>query len=214
MNEINYTELKKKHIGIGKSIITANAGALYHVDFLAIASLNRSLCLSKAFCELLKQKNFIAAAPLLRLQLDNALRFFALTLVRKPHDFVMDVFQGKPICKMKDKDDQLMRDAYLVAKLNNVHPWVEKVYENTSGYIHLSEKHIFHAIENKSYDDKTINFNMKISDSDSFVSEKYYYEAIHAYLKTTEIVYELLEGWAFTKGNPVQAQKLREDIKS
>jgi hypothetical protein len=61
--------------------------ALYPLDFLALAVLNRSLCLLSGFATLLDSKNLISAAPLTRLQLDNCLRFFASTLVENPHEF-------------------------------------------------------------------------------------------------------------------------------
>lgn len=209
MTELHYEELKKRHLAIGKEIIKADSGTMFPVDILALAALNRSLCLSRAFDELIKHSNFIAAAPLLRLQLDNALRLFALTLVSNPHELASKVFEGTPIRKMRDRDNVLMTDKHLSDKLNQVYPWVKRVYENTSGYIHLSDKHIWNMTRLESSDPKLTLSSMKISDSDSFVPESIYAEALESYSEITKIIYTLLDGWVFTKNNPVLSQSIK-----
>ncbi len=55
----------------------------------------------------------------------------------------MKVFGGTPIKKIEDKGGKFMTDGYLAGKLNEKYPWVLNVYKKTSGYIHLSETHIF-----------------------------------------------------------------------
>jgi hypothetical protein len=58
--------------------------------------LNRSVNLSRGFSTLMKDKNFIAAAPLARLHLDSLLRLFAPQLINfNVDDFAMQVMKGQ-----------------------------------------------------------------------------------------------------------------------
>lgn len=132
---------KKDHLDVAKEMI--KGGDLFTLDFLAVATLNRSLCLMAGFCTLIKTKNMIAAAPLLRMQLDDCLRFSAAWIVDKPHAFASEVLGGVPIRKLKDRDGNRMTDGYLLKKLAVQYPWVTSVYEHSSGYVHLSDKHAF-----------------------------------------------------------------------
>src|SRR5271154_1040794 len=135
--------LKKLSILDGKQpemflrMLTAYQSKLYPVDVLAVAALNRSMALCKGFHSLVQQKNFICAASILRLQLDNALRFASVFIVTDPHSFASAIMDGKRIRDFKDKSGQLMTDAYLVEQMSKKHKWITKVYKTTCGYIHL-----------------------------------------------------------------------------
>src|ERR1700730_8800825 len=117
--------LKEDHLRIGKETMEK---FIYPLDFLAFAVLNRSVCLASGFVTLIRANNLIAAAPLVRLQLDNNLRFFASSLVDQPHDFAMKVLGGTRIDKMKDRSGKRLRDSYLVELLSSHHPWITLVY--------------------------------------------------------------------------------------
>lgn len=188
--------LKAHHLKISKANFK---GALYPLDFLILAALNRSLCLASAFATLIEARNFIAAAPLIRLQLDNSLRLFAATLVDEPHEFAMQVLGGARIDRSKDKRQNRLTDKYLVTMLRVHEPWIESVYEETSGFIHLSEKHIFNAL--KMHDKDESEILMKISDEDEFVPESAYKEAAVVFTEATRLVLSLIEGWAIQKAS-------------
>jgi len=173
---------------------------LYPLDFLAFAVLNRSLCLTAGFVTLVGANNLTAAAPLVRLQLDNALRFFASTLVDKPHEFAIKVLGGIRIDKIKGRSGQHLRDAYLVEVLSAHHPWITLVYKETSGFIHLSEKHIFNSLKLTDMEER--RFVMKISDRDEFAPESAFLEAVDAFTKATKLALELASAWAVQRNKP------------
>jgi hypothetical protein len=131
------------HFEAGEAIFHAS-GKLTIPEMLAAAVLNRSIALIGGFCDLIPT-NYICAAPLVRLQLDNVLRFSALWLVSDLQDFVTKFLEGVQINKLTDKDGQRMTDRYLVDKMKARHPGVEQVYDDTCGYVHLSDTHVFHA---------------------------------------------------------------------
>lgn len=116
---------------------------IFPLDLLASAVMNRSLNLLLGFCSLIEARNFVAAAPLLRLQLDNVLRFSAAWLVYDPHRFAWEVIEGTTVTDIQDSTGQRMFDWYLVRKLAEENPWAPEVYKQASGYVHLSEKHFF-----------------------------------------------------------------------
>jgi len=194
---------REKHFDLAKYVIEAYGGALYPLDLLIVASLNRSLCLLKGFIALIEARNFLAAAPLVRLQIDNCLRVSAGTLVDDPHEFALKVFEGVPVKQIKDRRGRKMTDNYLVKELSRAYPWVEKVYMETSGYIHLSEKHFYNAIQAEEHH----HLNMKITDEDAYIPDGVYIEAIEAFKAATDLLFEYIYGWGFTKDNPEDAAK-------
>jgi hypothetical protein len=197
-------QYREKHFELGKAVIRADGGAFYKADILVISTLNRSVCLLKGFVALIEEKNFVAAAPLIRVQLDNCLRLSAGTLVKDTHKFAMNILEGIPVRKQRDRSKKLMTDQYLVNKLAQQYTWIKKVYDNTSGYIHFSEKHIVNAMKMPGEDGK---FTMKVTDKDEFVPDEIYIEAIEAFKAITDIFFEYVSGWAYTKDNPIKAAK-------
>ena len=77
------------HLEVGMCMHKAYGGAIYPLDLLASAVLKRSMALIDGFSAMIRAENFICAAPLVRLQLDNLLRFSASWMVEKPHDLVL-----------------------------------------------------------------------------------------------------------------------------
>jgi hypothetical protein len=115
-----------------------------HCQIYVAGALHRSISLVHGFCTLIPD-NYISAAPLVRLQLDSTMRFFALSLVADQEEFAKKVSSGEPINKLKDWDGQQLRDAYLVKKLNEQYPGVDQCYEDGCGYVHFSDAHLFHV---------------------------------------------------------------------
>ena len=154
------------------------------------------MCLVSGFASLVEAQNLVAAAPFVRLQLDNGLRFFAASLVDSADDFTMQVLNGTPISKIKDKSRKNLTDRHLVDTLAAQQPWITSVYAETCGYVHFSEKHIFNSFRLKN-DRGT--FEGKISDIDAFVPEAIYLEAVGAFTEATKLTLKLVHAWAIQK---------------
>src|SRR5208282_165119 len=147
-------ELASKQPDLWLRMLRAYRSKSYPLDILAMGALNRSAGLCSGFQNMIEHRNLTCAAPILRLQLDNALRFSAAFLVADPHAFADAVVEGTPVKKLKDKSGAFMTDRHLVSHLSKQYPWVEKVYDTTCGYIHLSEKHILQAVESTSDEER------------------------------------------------------------
>lgn len=193
---------RKLHIDLSVNMMKVNNGDIFPLDLLLWSTSNRSMCLLKGFIELIESKNYICAVPLIRLQLDNGLRLFAGTLVKDPHEFSIRIMKGIPVNKQKDISNNLMTDKYLVQEISKKYPWISELYNHLSGYIHLSEKHYWNAIQvNK---EKDGSFIMKISDVDSFVTEQDYIGAVLRFRKATDVIFDHISGWINCKENPIK----------
>jgi hypothetical protein len=206
-------DLENAQIELAKRMIKAYDGAMYAVDLFISGALNRSAALSEGFKSLVKSKNLICAGAILRLQIDTAIRIFAVTLVDDSNQFVSDVLKGKHIRDLKDRDGKKMTDRYLVEQLSDEYPWLPKVYEKTSSYIHFSDTHLFASVQNVEKDKRTLSLKISAVDRDE-IPEKLYIEAVEAFNAATEIIVRFVKGWIFTKSNPEIAAKLKaESIK-
>jgi len=175
----------------------ADGGAIFPVDMLSTAVTHRAMCLVSGFCDLIERKNFICAAALVRLMLDNLLRFYAVWLVDNPHDFATEFLKGKEIRKIKDRNGNKMTDKYLVDQLSKEYPWLSNTYRETSGYIHLSSKHYFNTV--REVHDKERSITTAIGPFDTSITNEVREEAIDAMLEISNAVMRYLYGWAHTK---------------
>ena len=114
---------------------------LYVVDILFASAFTRFAKVSMGIRTLIEQRNFICAAPLVRLQLDTVLRLFAASLVDDKNSFFERMLRAQPIRRIKDRDGNYMTDSYLLDRL--VHRTgldeLRGLYEKTSGFVHFSE---------------------------------------------------------------------------
>jgi hypothetical protein len=103
---------------------------------------HRAIELNRGFITLTDANNWVTAINLLRLQADNCMRLFALSLVDDRLDFYQKVLEGEHIRNIKDAEGNKMTDFYLSQKLDALFPGFKTLYNNTSGFIHFSKEHI------------------------------------------------------------------------
>ena len=136
----------KAIINMGKqlSAITPN---LETFDLLLIAALNRTVNISKAYTTLIRDNNFIAAAPLVRINIDTLIRLYASIISEFDRNiFASKVMSGEQIKKMKLRGTKKdLRDDTLYIELSKIEgmEWVSEIYKAGSSFIHLEKSHIF-----------------------------------------------------------------------
>jgi hypothetical protein len=133
------------HWEAGERLLKNGDGKFVSSHMLFAAVLNRSMGLIRGFCSMITD-NYICAAPLVRLQLDNLLRFSALWLVNDRDDFAAKVIGGEQINKLKDRDGKQMNDSYLAQQMDKRIPRLAQAYNEGCGYIHFSDSHLYHTI--------------------------------------------------------------------
>jgi hypothetical protein len=204
----NLEGLTDGHLKFCMAMLQADDCKMFPVDILAAATIKRSLALIQAFTTLVRLKNYTTAASILRLQLDSCLRLSAAFLVDKPHDLASDVLAGKPVRKMKDRNGKLMHDRYLVESLSSRFEWAPRVYDATSGFIHLSEKHLLSVFESS---EKENCSELRVAADDENVPEELWLELVDGFGAATEALFEYLHGWAYAKANPELVANMKEE---
>jgi hypothetical protein len=199
---------QKNLIKLFKAMSTASGGKIYPFDLLAIGAIKRALSTAAGFKMLVKARNILCSRALLRMQIDTAIRFYSAFIVEDVHGYSMKVLSGTQIDHLKDKCGERMTDAYLVEKLTPEYPWLQTVYKNLSGYIHLSADHYFSTIREIRDAGRTIFF--ELSKQDMKFPEGSWLEMTECFKEATDIFVKYLEGWIFTKTNPEIVSKLKK----
>lgn len=127
---------------IGVERVTAQRLFLYGAG-------KRTLAQAKGFRAMQDAHNATVAGALVRLQLDTLLRLHALWWVTDADAFSKAVLDGKPINKLKAADGKVMTDADLYRRLAKIVPWIETVYQESSGFIHFSGQHLLAVMQVK-----------------------------------------------------------------
>ena len=217
---MNYSELTKEQllteidnkskaiINMGKQL-NAISPQMETFNFLLIAALNRTVNISKAYTTLIRDNNFIAAAPLVRINIDTLLRLYASIISEFDRNtFASKVMDGELIKKMKLKGTKKdLRDDTLYLELSKTEgmEWVEDIYKAGSSFIHLEKSHIFSSL--KIADDKERIVNMTIGFHDAFIPESEKFGSTVWMNKIIDSIIQQAQIWMYEK-----AQKAGSDI--
>jgi hypothetical protein len=160
-----------KLISIGKQLLE-NIG-MTEFSLFCTSILNRTINLNRGFITLIKDSNYIAAAPLVRLNLDSLLRLFASTQSEFDYEtFAQKVRKGEKIGHMMDaaKKNKL-NDFELVKRLKEIKglSWVDDIYKAGSGFVHLS---INHVKSSYSVDGEIMTVGIRKNDEFILIDEK------------------------------------------
>lgn len=145
------------------------------------AATKRTLDTIKGFKLLIESENITCAKPLIRIQIDTALRFYSIFIVDDPHSYFLEILSGKQINHMQDSSCQKMRDAYLVNKLSEEYPWLKNIYGDLSGYIHFSNNHILDIV-----------LDLLTEKDFSYIPKSCLIEAVDYFNKSIDIFIDLL----------------------
>lgn len=178
--------LRREAISISNGII---GNTLCSEDLFFIASTDRCIRLIDGFIPMLKERNLTCAGVLLRIQMDNCMRTYAAFIAEDQNAVVQCVLNGDSIRKHVDKSGHKMNDSYLKNKLTEVDKIFGTVYDNASGYIHLSEKAFYQTLAK--CEENHFEFMVGISPLEK--SNKILIEAAEAYIHFVELHFKLLQ---------------------
>lgn len=217
---MNYSELTKVQllteidnkskaiINMGKQL-NAITPQMETFDFLLIAALNRTVNISKAYTTLIRDNNFIAAAPLVRINIDTLLRLYASIISEFDRNtFASKVMGGEIIKKMKLNGTGIkLDDRTLYLELSKIEgmEWVTDIYKAGSSFVHLEKSHIFSSL--KIADDKERIVNMTIGFHDAFIPESEKFGSAVWMNKIIDSIIHHAQIWMYEK-----AQKVGFDI--
>jgi len=136
----NIDESIDRLLELGKETFEARPLCIY--DLYCSAVLNKYVNLLRGFTQLMRDNNYIAAVPLVRVHLSLLLQLYASTLVSCDLDeFAKKIFKGRRIRNMKDCNGKLMKDKYLAKKFSKREGlgWMSVIYDEVgNGYAHYS----------------------------------------------------------------------------
>jgi hypothetical protein len=182
----------------GKRLFGEPNAPMFGLDLLAYGAIKRNLSTTTAIAQMVAAWNMVCARSLLRVHIDTALRFSAAWFVEQPHDFALKVIGGHRIDKLKDQAGSRFTDAHLVEIHAAEYPWLPKVYESLSGYIHFSGSHVFDSVANLRDEDMSISF--EVSATDYKFPEFSWAEILDCTREATGMLSKYLDGYIFTKG--------------
>lgn len=134
-----------------KNAVTIAAGiigeSLCMEDLFFCASVDRCMRLIDGFIPMLQDRNLTCAGVLLRMQMDNCMRTYAAFIAEDRNAAVQCVIDGNPIKNLKDTNVKKMTDGHLKDEITKIDSVFSKVYDNASGYVHLSEKAFYQTVE-------------------------------------------------------------------
>lgn len=136
--------LRKKAASIAAGII---GESLCMEDLFFCASVDRCMRLIDGFIPMLQDRNLTCAGVLLRMQMDNCMRTYAAFIAEDRNAAVQCVIDGNPIKNLRDANGKKMTDGHLKDEITKIDSAFSKVYDNASGYVHLSEKAFYQTVE-------------------------------------------------------------------
>ena len=156
--QINYEVRLKQIIGKlesirkeGVQLATAVVGqSLYSEDLYILSIIDKCLRLIDGFANMLENRNLTCAGILLRVQIDNCLRTYALYVAADKNEVLNSILDDKvQLNKLRSKDGNRLTDQYLKQQLERFDKRFGSVYKETSGYIHHSEKAFYNIASAK-----------------------------------------------------------------
>ncbi|RYG87692.1 MAG: hypothetical protein EON59_06725, partial [Alphaproteobacteria bacterium] len=112
------------------------------VEWYSLAAVTKSTSNAHAFCLLVESRNTIAAAAIVRMQIEAAMRMFGLTLVPDIEAAGAHLMAGRKYGQLKSRDSVKLADKVLHEALSLQYEWVTKAYEDTSAFVHLDGENI------------------------------------------------------------------------
>jgi hypothetical protein len=192
------TDLSSEHETLGRGLYEVCKGELFPCDALAFAVLERSLNQAKGFSLLLSNGGYTMGAGVLRMQLDNLLRFHGVVTSGDPHGVANQIANGVPLRKIKDASGRKMTDQRLLELHNAKNPDIRKIYDLSSGYIHLSIEHIRHFLLRSAIECGQARI-FAIGDADDHMAIESKIKLVKAFTAVTRGVLACIEFWTATR---------------
>ncbi len=110
----------------------------------------------------------------------------------------MKVLAGTQFRHIRDSDNKPLTDARLKDLAAETHPWAGAVYDQTSGWVHLSVNHMMTTIRA----DEDDSFQIRVPLPRDLVPGRLWLEILEAACQATEEFFAWVELWEANKGLP------------
>lgn len=118
--------------------------SLCEEDLYILSILDKCTRLIDGFTDLLRKRNLACVGILLRVQIDNCMRTYALYDAKDASEVYKSIRRKSIELKtIKSKSGKPMTDKYLVEELSKRDEHIYKAYKDACGYVHHSEKSFY-----------------------------------------------------------------------
>jgi hypothetical protein len=190
----------KAMINLGKQL-AAISSDVEPFDMLLISIINRTVNLNSGFTTLVRNNNFIASAPLIRINLDSLLRLYASIISEYDRNtFAIKVMNGIHIRNIKLKNSKIsLTDKELKDRLSSEKgmEWVNKIYEAGNSFVHFGDSIFYSSQKKANEEERTIL--MSIGLHDSFIDESEKFGAIVWMNKIIDSIIIQCQIWFYEK---------------
>lgn len=139
--KIRLDSIRQEGVHLLRNVIGEN---LCKEDLYIIGIIDKCLRLIDGFSIMLKDRNLTCTGILLRIQIDNCMRTYAIYIAENKQEIIDSIFDSEiQLNKLKAKDGSRMTDQYLRQKLEKIDERFGTVYKVASGFIHYSEKSFY-----------------------------------------------------------------------
>ena len=161
------------------------------IDLYIDAILKRAMVINDAYIRLAKTNNYIAAAPYIRMQMDNCINLGAGALVKDVLAYINHFLSGKELYKFKDERKNSLYEKYIVQEMNKRYGSFKHAYEHYNMEVHLSVGHFFMA----HYMDEDNCFNLTLEHGYYHKDDEILAHNKNIYLINNILIDVLLEYW-------------------
>jgi len=186
--------IKEGHLKVFMDLLRSSGGAQMHIDFVFLGLLNRSLNICDAILILVAKRNFIAAAPLLRIQIDTLLRLCYIETLHDSQPLAEAIMSGLDFRKIKDSQGRKLTDERLRDYARAKFTWIDDAYRSLSQLVHFSRKHIFLMLSPLSPENDFI-INLRVGQPDELCPPSQVLILLESTAKVTREILRYTEGW-------------------
>lgn len=165
LKEIHFIE--RDFLKSAENILKAGRSQIHKLDYFALSVINRSISLNKGFKNLIETENTLSAVSLLRLHLDNLLRYNAILIAKNPLDLTEHILDNKPI-NTYSEDNKKFSDNYLAKQLDKKFKNSYSLYKHLCNYIHYGYSHVEYIFREKQMKTEESSHQVVIGDCDFF----------------------------------------------
>ena len=166
-------------------------GCFAPIDFYVDTVLKRAMVINGAYVKLAKANNYIAAAPYIRMQMDNCINLGAGAMVKDILAYINHFLSGKELYKFKDERKNSLYEKYIVQEMNKRYGSFKQAYEHYNMEVHLSVGHFFMA----HYMDEDNSMNLTLEHGYYHKEEEILAHNKNIYLVNNVLIDVLLEYW-------------------
>ena len=174
---------------------TSLSEEFYLPDLLLWSFAQRSYALVDGFLGTFDTWNLLVAAPLVRLQIDTLVRLSYAVTCPDMDALTKALLDGVEFRTMKDEAGRPLSDRRLVKRAQELHPWLEPVYDVACGWVHFSPLHLFLGTQAK---DGKLSGHLPLRPD--VLPERLLGEVLGAMLQATQDLVDYLGMWATHKG--------------